>query len=78
MIKSFKDMMGGILKQFAKEQELKIDIGFLKMKTSCSLAVNATKQLLEKEQLDISEIGAIICSAEPPINDTLTSMSGAQ
>ena len=31
-----------------------------------SLAVNATKQLLEKEQLDISEIGAIICSTGTP------------
>lgn len=31
-----------------------------------SLAVNATRQLLEQEQLDISEIGALICSTGTP------------
>ncbi|MDH3982201.1 MAG: thiamine pyrophosphate-dependent enzyme, partial [Kiritimatiellaceae bacterium] len=32
-----------------------------------SLAVDATKQLLEKEQLQISDIGAIICSTGTPL-----------
>ena len=35
-----------------------------------SLAVNATKKLLEKEKLDISEIGAIICSTGTPLSMT--------
>ena len=35
-----------------------------------SLAVKATKQLLEKEELDISEIGALICSTGTPLSMT--------
>ena len=35
-----------------------------------SLAVKATQQLLAKEQIDISEIGAIICSTGTPLSMT--------
>ena len=35
-----------------------------------SLAVRATQQLLAKEQLDISEIGALICSTGTPLSMT--------
>ena len=35
-----------------------------------SLAVKATQQLLAKEQLDISEIGALICSTGTPLSMT--------
>ena len=47
-------MEDGTRKQF-KERVLRIDTGLMKMKT-LTLAVSATKKLLKKEGLNISEI----------------------
>ena len=68
MIKFYKDMKVGIRKPFANEPASRIDTG--SMKTRMFFLAVTHQQLLAKEQLDISEIGALICSTGTPLSMT--------